>query len=123
MELEEWQVVLDGDKIHIDSMDFTHDARLMLSGDFEDRDSKLSYAHELAKKLNTRNQWIPVTERLPEHGIEVEIAYFDGLSMGRCFGAYIDDIDGWYKGGFKLEPTFNVTHWKGASALPLHPEE
>lgn len=50
-----WEVhasKLDRD-VYLFSDDFTHDVSLKISGDFETREQKIEYAHELARRLNT----------------------------------------------------------------------
>lgn len=47
-----WSVVHYGDRVDIQSDDFTHDAALTVSGDFVDQAQKIAYAQEIAKKLN-----------------------------------------------------------------------
>jgi len=37
---------------YVESSDFTHDARLYVSGDFESAERKMAYAQEIARRLN-----------------------------------------------------------------------
>lgn len=39
-------------RAYVESEDFTHDAQLVVDGDFESRDQKFAYAQEIAKRLN-----------------------------------------------------------------------
>lgn len=51
-----WKVVTYGERIDLQSDDFTHDAGLTVTGDFTDRAEKIAYATEIAKRLNA---WKP----------------------------------------------------------------
>ena len=40
------------DKVYIESLDFTHDVRLYVNGDFTSEEDKLLYAKDIARQLN-----------------------------------------------------------------------
>ena len=48
-----WEADTNDEKVWIESDDFTHDAILYVYGDFADIPQQLSYAKEIAKRLNT----------------------------------------------------------------------
>lgn len=60
------------------------------------------------------SDWISVFQ--PPYDKELEIAYFDGTCMCRCFGAYTDE--GWFSGKWKIEDDFKVMYWKYPTELP-----
>ena len=60
---------------------------------------------------------------LPPYGIpEVEIVYWDGSYLCRCFGAYDHDAGGWYVSQEPLETDgFEVRYWAYPRLLPSEP--
>ena len=45
-------VVESDGRTYVESSDFTHDARMYVTGDFESAEQKLEYAQEIARRLN-----------------------------------------------------------------------
>ena len=65
-------------EIFIESEDFTHDARLIVDGDFEGPEQRLAYAEEIARRLN-----LPAAERrkplnVSECSLPLESVVVDG---------------------------------------------
>jgi hypothetical protein len=53
MKTELWTVgVSTEQKVYLETDDFTHDVRLYVNGDFENKEQEIKYASELARKLN-----------------------------------------------------------------------
>jgi hypothetical protein len=53
MKTELWTVGVSTDqKVYLETDDFTHDVRLYVNGDFENKDQEIKYASVLARKLN-----------------------------------------------------------------------
>lgn len=50
---ELWTVGVSTDqKVYLETDDFTHDVRLYVNGDFENKEQEIKYASVLARKLN-----------------------------------------------------------------------
>ena len=48
-----WTVgVTTDERVYLQDDDFTHDARLYVNGDFENKEQEIKYASMLARKLN-----------------------------------------------------------------------
>lgn len=58
-----WSARQDGPKTFVESDDFTHDVRLYVDGDFATPAEKLSYAAEIARRLNA---WKPDAGSIPD---------------------------------------------------------
>ncbi len=70
-----------GYEIGVESNDFTHDARLIVYGDFEDLDQKFAYAQEIAKRLNSVN--------LSDGPLRIEIKKLrHQLKMCKCLNSH-----------------------------------
>jgi hypothetical protein len=53
MKTELWTVgVSTEQKVYLETDDFTHDVRLYVNGDFENKEQEIKYASVLARKLN-----------------------------------------------------------------------
>jgi hypothetical protein len=53
MKTELWTVGVSTDqKVYLETDDFTHDVRLYVNGDFENKEQEIKYASVLARKLN-----------------------------------------------------------------------
>ena len=53
MKTELWTVGVSIDqKVYLETDDFTHDVRLYVNGDFENKEQEIKYASVLARKLN-----------------------------------------------------------------------
>ena len=53
MKTELWIVGVSTDqKVYLETDDFTHDVRLYVNGDFENKEQEIKYASVLARKLN-----------------------------------------------------------------------
>ena len=53
MKTELWTVGVSTDqRVYLETDDFTHDVRLYVNGDFENKDQEIKYASVLARKLN-----------------------------------------------------------------------
>ena len=53
MKTELWTVGVSTDqRIYLETDNFTHDVRLYVNGDFENKEQEIKYASELARKLN-----------------------------------------------------------------------
>ena len=53
MKTELWTVGVSTDqKVYLENDDFTHDVRLYVNGDFENKEQEIKYASVLARKLN-----------------------------------------------------------------------
>lgn len=73
-----------------------------------------------------QNPWVPVETDFPNDGMEdareVEIAFWDGCYMCRCFGGYTDYS--WWIGDEPLETHGReVIAWRECSPLPPPPEQ
>ncbi len=47
-----WLVAFGNNRVCIESDDFTHDAQLCVTGDFESGEQRVKYAEEVARRLN-----------------------------------------------------------------------
>jgi hypothetical protein len=53
MKTELWTVGVNAEqKVYLETDDFTHDVRLYVNGDFENKEQEIKYASVLARKLN-----------------------------------------------------------------------
>ena len=53
MKTELWTVGVSTDqRVYLETDDFTHDVRLYVNGDFENKEQEIKYASVLARKLN-----------------------------------------------------------------------
>jgi hypothetical protein len=53
MKKEMWTVGVTADnRVYLETDDFTHDVRLYVNGDFENKEQEIKYAHVLARKIN-----------------------------------------------------------------------
>ena len=55
-----WDSFIEGDKVVVESDDFTHDVRLYVDGDFSDIWDRLAYAKAIATTLNAAMPLKPV---------------------------------------------------------------
>lgn len=51
-----WSVVVNANKVCVESSDFRHDTRLEINGDFADIEDKKEYAQLLCDKLNRNDR-------------------------------------------------------------------
>lgn len=103
----------------------------------EEMDNLWAYAHKLESKiaeLEAELRWIPVTERLPEDGVEKFVLVDGCANVGTHYAKglrYLDERD-----EFEEEPTWEVgldceiyarraydavTHWMSIPELPSDP--
>ncbi len=76
--------------------------------------------------MDAERKWISVDDRLPLEEREVEIAFFDGTEMCRCFGAFDGHRGSWWTADTEIEVDIigsKVTHWRWCSPLPAPPSE
>ena len=75
-----------------------------------------------AEIVTLRNPWVSVEDRLPDTFMpfrELELAWFSGFEMCRCFGDYTED--GWYSGDESMDEL--ISHWREPTHLPPAPSK
>ena len=85
------------------------------ASDFRQAEHAIAELEQLRFDIN--HHWIPITERLPEHGQEVQVFAINSYCYCRRFktksGIGSNGIEGFHNiGGTAIMPIKNVTHWK-----------
>jgi len=118
-----WVAGFDDTRAWVDSLDFTHDVRLYVNGDFEDDKQRFSYAEEIARRLNARAAPAQDTVPMPTNSEQAKMMVRVGtMWIEGAAPAQPTRSQKLAEAGFTRRPTTLETQMRGEDAAPAQPK-